>query len=264
MIDKNRFFCIVYEMRFFLFLPLILTGCIHSSQKQKKERGPGFYFDRAVYYKEKTNYMKALEQLKELRKQFFYSSYNQKALLLTADIYFAQDKYSQAAQSYEKHLDLYPDTKTDYVLYQIGLSYKNQLPYRSENDLSLAEPALRAFNALLNSNTASSYKEKAKIEKQQILDKKASKELKAALFFKGQGWSEASFNRIQYFIKNYPKSPLMPKALLAGFQLAAALDKSSEEFKKKLINNYPNSPEAQTVHQEKQRSGFLNWKQKLL
>ena len=247
-------------MYFFLFLPLIFTSCIHNSPKQQKEAGPGFYFDKAVYYKEKANYIKALEQLKELRKQFFYSSYNQKALLLTADIYFAQDKYSQAVQSYEKHLDLYPKEQTGYVLYQIGLSYKNQLPYRSEHDLSLAEPALKAFNALLNLKSASPYKEKAKTERQQILDKKASKELKAALFFKGQGWNESSFNRIQYFVKNYSKSPLMPKALLTGFQLAVLLGKSSEEFKKDLINNYPNSLEVQAINQEKQSSGFFKWK----
>ena len=251
-------------MPLFLVLPFILTSCIHNSAQNSKGISPKFYFDKAIYYKEKTNYAKALESLTELRKQFFYSRYNEKALLLTADIYFAQNKYPQAVQSYEKHLNLYPKAQTDYALYQLGLSYKNQLPYHSENDLSLAEPALKAFNALLNLKSASPYKQKAQIEKQKILDKKANKELKTALFFKTQGWSKASFNRIQYFIKNYPKSPMMPKALFTGFQLAHLLDKNPKKFKDSLIKNYPASQETRSLHKKETIFDFSQWIHKLL
>ena len=251
-------------MPLLLVLPFILTSCIHNSGKDSKEISPKFYFDKAIYYKEKANYTKALENLTELRKQFFYSRYNEKALLLTADIHFAQDKYPQAAQSYEKHLNLYPKAQKDYTLYQLGLSYRKQLPYRSDNDLSLADLALKAFDALLNLKSASPYKRKAQIEKQKILDKKASKELKTALFFKTQGWNKASFNRIQYFIKNYPKSPLMSKALLTGFQLAHLLDKNPKEFKDNLIKNYPASQEAKSIHKDKTIFDFSQWKHKLL
>ena len=94
-------------MRFLLLLPLFFTSCVHNSKDQNKVSAK-LYFDKAVQYKENKNYIKALEKLGELRKQFFYSRYNQKAILLTADIYFAQDKYSQAAQSYEKHLNPLP------------------------------------------------------------------------------------------------------------------------------------------------------------
>lgn len=251
-------------MPFLFVLILSLSGCVHSFKKQKGKASPKIYFDKAVYYKEKTNYSKALENLNKLKQQFFYSSYNEKALLLTADIYFEQEKFPKATRSYEKHLNLYPNKKRDYVLYKIGLSYKNQLPDRAEHDLSLAEPALKAFSLLLKSKTKSPYKQKALIEKQKILDQKASKELKTALFFKTQGWNQAGLNRIEYFIKNYPKSPLMPKALLTGVQLADLLNKNSKSFKNKLIKNYPKSPEAKAVH-KKRHSGFLkNLNKKLL
>ncbi len=251
-------------MRFILLAGFILSSCIHSSKQGKEGAGPKFYFDQAVRYKEQAHYSRALEKLKELRQRFFYSRWNQKALLLSGDIYFAQGKYPQAVQSYEKHLSLYPKKQPDYVLYQIGLSYKSQLPYRSEHDLSLAEPALKAFNKLLGLKPPSPYKPKAQKERQSVLDKKADKELKTALFFKSQGWSAAAFKRVQYFIKNYPKSPLLPKALLAGFQLAGQLNKNPKEFKKTLLSNYPNSPEAQSISVKKQSSGFFKWTQKLL
>lgn len=251
-------------MHFLLLLSLFFTACIHKSKNQKKETSAKVYFDKAVQYKGSKNYIKALEHLRELRKQFFYSRYNQKALLLTADIYFAQEKYSEAAQSYEKHLGLYPETETAYVLYQIGLSYQEQLPHRPDHDLGLSVPALEAFNKLLNLKESSPYKQKAEMERQKILNKKADKELKAILFYKKQGWNKAAFKRVQYFIENYPDSPLMPKALLEGFFLAKILNEDSESFKKRLIDNYPESGEVQSVLEETKTSIFMKWKQKLL
>ena len=135
---------------YFILLSLFLAGCVHNSTNQNKSTSPKIYFDKAVQYNAKKSYVRALEQLRELRKYFFYSSYNQKAVLLTADIYFVQGKYSQAVKSYEKHFQLYPEEKKDYVLYRIGLSYKKQLPYRSDYDLSLSDSALKAFDKLLN------------------------------------------------------------------------------------------------------------------
>ena len=40
----------------------------------------------------------------------------------------------------------------------------------------------------------------------------------------------------------------MPKALLTGLQLANSLNKNSDEFKNKLITDYPHSPSAQSLH----------------
>ena len=85
---------------------------------------------KALYYQNKSNYIKALEELRELRTRFFYSHYNQKAVLLTADIYFEKEKYNLASQFYKKHLNFYPDKQKDYVLYRLGLSYKKTASFK--------------------------------------------------------------------------------------------------------------------------------------
>ena len=228
-----------------------MWGCTHSSQL-KETKNAQFYFERAKHYKEKGDNIKALENLAKIRQNFFYSPYNRKALLMTADIYFDQKKYHQAAQTYKQHQSLYAPQQA-YVLYQLGLSYKNQLPDRSEHDLSLATLALAAFDQLLALKEKSPYKQKALKAKQEILDKKAERELKIALFFKTQGWYKAGFKRVQYFIKHYPKSFLMPKALLTAFELAQKLDQNPEEFKQRLLKEYPQSPSAQSLN----RNSFL-------
>ena len=245
-----------------LILFFIFTGCAFHSKK--KELSPQAHFEKALTYKEKKDYVKALETLKELRKQFFYSPYSQKALLLTADIHFAKEDFSKAIPFYKKHLSLYSAKQKNYVLYHLGMAYKSQLPKRPEHDLSLAEPALKAFQTILDSKSPSPYKSKAQEAKQKIIEKKANKELKTALFFKQMGWNQAGLSRINYFIINYPKSPLLPKALFTGFQLASLLNKNSDKFKQKLIKNHPHSKEAQSLKTKSENSIFNRWRHRLL
>ena len=235
-------------MRFFtLFLCfLFFIGACNHNSKSKELKTAQFYFEKANQYKNRGDDVKALEYLFKLRKKFFYSSYGQKALLMTADIYFDQEKYQQAAQIYKKHKLFYSENQ-DYVLYQLGLSYTNQLPKRAEHDLSLTAPALLAFEQLIALKGDSAYKKKALKARQEILDKKAEREFKTALFFKTQGWNKAGLKRIQYFIKHYPNSSLMPQALLAGFELAQKLDQNPEKFKNRLLKEYPKSPEVKSL-----------------
>ena len=227
-------------------LSLFFVSCTHNLTS-KKIKSVEFYFEKATHYKERGDNIKALENLKKIRQKFFSSPYSQKALLMTADIYFDQEKYPQAAQTYKKYLQIY-FKKRDYVLYQLGLSYKNQLPKRSEHDLSLAKPALKAFDQLLALNIKSSYKPKALNARQEVLDKKAERELKTILFFKTQGWYQAGFKRVRYFFKHYPKSPLMPRALLTAFELAQKLNKNPEQFKKRLLKEYPQSSSTRSLN----------------
>ena len=250
-------------MPFLLILFIFFTGCIHNPKIKKSDLSPKSYFELALKYKNKKNYKKALEKLDELNQRFFYSPYSRKALLLKADIFFSQDNYSKASSFYEEHLKLYPKKNTDYVLYQLGLSYKNQLPSQADKDLSHAEPALKALNKLLRLKKPSPYKTKAKIAKQDILNKQADKELKIILFYRKQGWNRASFQRIQYFTKNYNTSPLMPKVLLEGLEVAKILNKNSKEFKTKLIKNYPRSKETKSLY-KKDKNSNLKWIKKWL
>ncbi len=251
-------------MPFFLLLLFLFVGCAHHSKQLKTAQNPQFYLDKAIHYKKKGDYPKALEFLRALRKHFFYSSLNSPALLLTADIYFEQEKFSQAGKTYQKHLDIYPQKLKDYALYRKGLAEKNQLPQRVDQDLSIAESALKAFNTLLQSPSDSPYKQKALKEKKEILNKKASRELKTALFFKKQGWLKASLRRIQYFIEHYPQSPLLPKALLTGAELAYFLKEDPKKWTDPLIKNHPESSEAKNIPKSWEKSTLQKWGEKLL
>ena len=240
--------------RALLFLFLCVSACRSA---EKDPVSPQFYFEKALKYKNRGSYIEALEQLSLLKKQFFHSSYNQKALLLSADIHFEKGEHTKAVAFYEKHIKLYPDTEKDYALYQLCRSFKKRLPSREDKDLSLAVPALKAFDRLLALKSPSPHKQKAQAQRQEILNKLAGRELKAVLFYKKIGRLRAGFIRLRQFIKDYPKSPLMPKALFEAVRLAGLLKEDPEPFKKSLFKNYPRSKEALEMSGEKGKAPVL-------
>ena len=237
---------------FFVLLPLLLPSCKHFSSDSKKQSA-SYYFERAKKYKEKQNYPEALNQLFSIRKGFFDSPYNQKALLMTADIQFEQEKYPQAITGYKKYQKLYGAADQAYVLYQMSLAYKNQLPKKADYDLSPANKALLKAGELLKLN--SSYQEKALKIKQEVLNKKLEKEVKTILFFEKLGWNEAGLKRAERLLSLHPNNYLEPKILLASVRLAEKSQQDPSAFEKELLKKYPKSAYTKSlqkrVHQNK-------------
>ena len=227
---------------FILISVFTLFSCTHTSDTKKTAK---IYFEKAEKYKKNNNYSKALENLIKIRKSFFDSPYSQKALLMTADIHFDQRKYPQALAGYRKYQKLYGSADQPYILYQMALCYKNQLPPRAEYDISIADSALLKAERLLKLN--SSYQKKALELKQELIDKKAEKELKTILFFTKLGWQKAGFERAKELLAFYPKSSLKPKILLAALQLAEKLKEDSTPFKKELLEKHPQSASAKNL-----------------
>ena len=226
----------------FLFLSSLLPACQHGSKQANTAK---HYFEQAEKYKKKGNYTEALKALFSVRKNFFASSYNQKALLMTADIHFEQKKYPQALTSYEKYTKIYGSADKAYILYQMSLAYKNQLPSRPDYDLELANKALLKVEELLSLN--SSYQASALKLKKELMQKKQKKELKAILFFEKLDWHEAGLKRAKRFLARHPNSPLKAELLLASVRLAEKSEADPTPFRKELLDKYPQSKEAKSL-----------------
>ena len=255
--DKKRSIFLFYGNMKFLFVLLpffLLPSCKHFSSDSKKQPA-SYYFERAKRYKEKQNYSEALNQLFSIRKSFFDSPYNQKALLMTADIHFEQEKYPQAITGYKKYQKLYGVADQDYVLYQMSLAYKNQLPKKADYDLSLANKALLKLAGLLKLN--SSYQEKALKIKQEILNKQLEKEVKTVLFFEKLGWNEAGLKRAKRLLSLHPNSHLKPKILLASVRLAEKSQQNPSAFKKELLEKYPKSAYTKSLQKRAYQNKFF-------
>ena len=186
--------------------------------------------------------MEALETLRKLRKQFIHSSYSARARLLMGDIYFEMEDYALAAKEYERFLKVYSRDKRSYGFYQLGLTYLKRLPGTADRDISHSKKALKYFREVQSLKKPGPYKKMAEKHIQFLLSLQAEKEFIIAAFYKRKGWRAASLKRLEYLFRQYPKSPLTPKALLLAWEISEG--KKALQFKKKLLREFPSSPEA--------------------
>ena len=186
--------------------------------------------------------MEALETLRKLRKQFIHSSYSARARLLMGDIYFEMEDYALAAKEYERFLKVYFRGKRGYALYQLGLTYLKRLPDTADRDISHSEKALKYFREAQSLKNHGPYKKMAQKHIQFLLSLQAEKEFITASFYKRKGWTAASLKRLKYLFHRYPKSSLIPKALLLAWEMSEG--EKALQFKKKLLREFPSSTEA--------------------
>lgn len=94
-------------------------------------------------------YLLALEKLRDIKNRFPYSPRATDAELRIADTYFAQESFLESESAYEIFRELHPSyPRSDYVQYQIGMSYFNLIPENSSRDLSAAYRSIDSFNLL--------------------------------------------------------------------------------------------------------------------
>ena len=215
---------------------LLVCGC---SLQEKKPASPAEFYEKALKYKEQSNYPKALETVTQLRQQFPYSSYNTKVRVLLGDIYFEQKKYSLAARVYKRFLLIHPQEKKAYVLNQLGLCYFHQLPSTPDRDISKADPALVYFQELLSLSEENPYKKAAEKHKEHLINLKARKQFITASFYIKQGLQEAAFSRLNHIIQTYPESSVLSEALVSAYDLAKKLKKNPEVYRKQLEDKFP-------------------------
>ena len=227
-----------------LALPFLLS-CSHT-QKGETTSAKSIY-ELALKQKEKSRFVEALETLRKLRKHFVHSSYSARARLLMGDIYFEMADYTLAEEEYKRFLKVYSLDKKDYALYQLGLTHLKRLPKTADRDISHAKKALKYFRELESLKGSNPYKKMAQKHIHFLLSLQAEKEFKIAVFYKRRGRKDASIKRLEYIFHQYPKSPLIPKALLLAWQMSEG--ENATQFKSRLLKQFPTSPEAAQLKQ---------------
>ena len=223
----------------------ILFFLLLSCQHAPKLNSPEAHLKAVKSLKEKKQYKKALKTLKEFKKNYPYHSLSKQMTLLKSDIHFDQGDWDLAQKDYKTFRKIYPNTKKDYVLYQLALSFFKKLPKKADRDISFANESLKYFKTLYHSSKKSFYRKEAKKHMQTLQDLMAKKEFIIATFYKKRDLKQASLNRLTNLIKRYPKSSFNPQALFMAWELAS--EKKKDHFKNLLLKNHPQSPEAQTL-----------------
>ncbi|MEW6056023.1 MAG: outer membrane protein assembly factor BamD [Bdellovibrionota bacterium] len=173
-----------YQVLWLSFLVLGFSQLFGCSGKEIDEGNvQELYTDAEDDIKDK-RYLLALDKLKTIKNKFPYSHLATQAKLRIADVYFAEENFIEAASAYESFRDMHPKhEKADYVIFQIGESYFNQLPGTVDRDITGASKSIEAYRELLTLYPKSQYADQAKQHLAEAHEKLAGKEQYVADFY---------------------------------------------------------------------------------
>jgi outer membrane protein assembly factor BamD len=180
----------------------IQSGC---SGKKVDENDPASLYADAEEDIQSEHYQVAIDKLRIIKNKFPYSKYAVDAKLRTADVFFLQESFAEAAMAYESFCDLHPrHEKVAYAMFRVGKSYYNEIPGTVAKDLTPATKSLDAFSAFLARFPQNPESTEAKNAITEIRKTLAEKELYIGSFYSRQDKPEAARARLKKLIEAYP------------------------------------------------------------
>ena len=191
----------------------------------------------------KKDYTAAGKSFADLEKQYPYSQWSRKGLIMTTFSQYEDGKYEDAIASANRYVSLYPSSpETPYAIYLAGMSYYNQIPDVAR-DQERAEKALAYFNQIVEKFPQSEYVTDAKFKMQVARDQLAGKEMTIGRFYmQRRNWT-AAINRFRDVLGKYQMTRHTEEALyrLTEAYLALGITSEAQTAAAILGHNYPDS-----------------------
>ncbi len=185
----------------------------------------------------------AAKKFGDLDKQYPFSDYSRKGLLMTTYAQYQGGSYDDAIQSAGRYYTLYPDSPdAPYALYMEAMSYYNQIPDISR-DQNQSEKALDLFNQIVTKYPQSEYASDARFKIQVTRDQIAGKEMSVGRFYLQRHNYVAAINRFRNVIGKYQTTRHTEEALarLTEAYLALGITNEAQTAAAVLGHNYPDS-----------------------
>ena len=183
----------------------------------------------------------ASKKFGDLDKQYPFSDYSRKGLLMTTYAQYQGGNYDDAIQSAHRYYALYPNAPdAPYALYMEAMSYYNQIPDISR-DQNQAEKALDLFTQITTKFPASEYADDAKFKITVTRDQLAGKEMSVGRFYLQRRNYTAAINRFRTVIGKYQTTRHTEEALarLTEAYLALGISNEAQTAAAVLGHNYP-------------------------
>lgn len=200
-------------------------------------------YDQGLVRLQRRDYEGAARKFAELEKQFPFSQWSRKGLLMVTYSNYEGQKYDEAVLAGNRYVSLYPSTpETPYALYLIGMSMYNQIPDISR-DQDRAEQAVKVFNDLIQKFPKSEYAEEAKYKLMVARDQLAGKEMSVGRFYLSRKNYTAAANRFREVLFKYQTTRHAEEALfrLTETYLALGIVNEAQTAAAVLGHNFPDS-----------------------
>ena len=193
---------------------------------------------------EDSDYDGAAKTFDKLDKQYTYSDWSRKALLMTAYANYEGQKYDDAINASKRYLQRHPASKdAAYAQYLMAMSQYKQIPDVTR-DQDRSEKALVALTELVTKYPTSEYSADAKSKIQITRDQLAGKEMEVGRYYLERRNFPAAINRFRDVVSKYQTTRHAEEALerLTEAYMALGITAEAQTAAAVLAHNFPDSP----------------------
>ena len=245
---------------FHLFLTLIIMASCASTpevEQYSQENLDKIYGD-AVLYLDQKQYEEAADKFLSVEREYPYSSWSEKALLMASYSYFEAKKFNDTINQLTRYMQLYPSSEDlAYAHYLIGLSYYLQVANlgRDQNNAKLA---LRSFNTIINRFPESEYAKDSRLKRDLVVDHIAGSEMEIGRYYQKRNQHSAAINRFKNVVSEYQTTSHIEEALARYSESYISLGIYTEAQSSAAIlgYNYPNSKWYEYIYSQLESAGL--------
>ena len=200
-------------------------------------------YNRAVDQLNQEDYRSAAPLFEEVERQYPYSVWARRAILMAAYCYYEINKYGDAINATDRFLALYSGNKdAAYAYYLKAISYYEQI-VDVGRDQSTTQQALVALNDVVQRFPGTPYARDARIKLDLALDHLAGKEMAIGRYYLYKQQYVAAINRFKVVVTNFQTTSQVPEALyrLVEAYLALGIKGEAQTAAAVLGYNYPGS-----------------------
>ena len=201
-------------------------------------------YDQGLARLQKKDASGAAKKFADLEKQYPFSDWSRKGLIMTTFSQYQSADYDSAIASGKRFYQLYPNSPdAPYALYLQGMSYYQQIPDVSR-DQDAAAKALDFFQQIVAKYPTSEYADDAKFKIQVTRDQLAGKEMSTGRFYLSRRNYTAAINRFREVLAKYQTTRHTEEALerLTEAYLALGISNEAQTAAAVLGHNFPDSP----------------------
>jgi len=203
-------------------------------------------------------YEKAGKNFNALEKQYAFSQWERKALLMETFSQYQNGSYDDAIGTAQRYIGRYQEAPDlDYVYYLEAMSYYNQIPDVSR-DQDRAQKASVVFAQIVGKFPKSEYADDARYKLQVTRDQLAGKEMSIGRYYLNQHNYTAAINRFRDVLANYQTTRHAEEALLRLEEayLALGIVNEAQTAAAVLGHNFPDSPWYKDAYAKLQEGGY--------
>jgi outer membrane protein assembly factor BamD len=186
----------------------------------------------------------AAKKFEDLDKQYPYSDWSRRALIMTAYANYEGGSYEDAITSSRRYLQLHPASQdAAYAQYLLAMSYYNQIPDVTR-DQERSERAMASLQELVDRYPKSQYAADARQRLQVARDQIAAKEMEVGRFYLQKRNYTGAINRFRVVVAQYQTTRHVEEALqrLAEAYMAMGIVGEAQTAAAVLGHNFPDSP----------------------